>query len=66
VVVECFLGLRLREHFPSQSLQYGSEVSVPLEGESEEDERDADEIFAAATMDKVPPHLFVLHALTVA
>lgn len=36
VVLECFLGLRLKEHFPSQALAYGNEEGVPL-NESEDD-----------------------------
>ena len=41
-VVECFLGLRLKDHFPNLKLTYPGEQEVPLE-DVEEDEADLDE-----------------------
>lgn len=39
VVLECFLGLRLKEHFPNQTLVYGFDSGVPLD-EASDDEKD--------------------------
>ena len=39
VVLECFLGLRLKEHFPNQTLIYGCDSGVPLD-EASDDEKD--------------------------
>ena len=50
VVLECFLGLRLKEHFPSQSLAYGNEEGVPLD-ESEDDLRELEEGGAPAAIE---------------
>lgn len=54
VVVECFLGLRLRSHFPTQALPYGEEEGLPLD-EAEEDVLDLDDV--AAAKPKVKPIL---------
>ncbi len=53
-VVECFLGLRLNEHFPSLTLPYQGERSLPL-GEVEDDEADLENSPPSTLKDKVLP-----------
>lgn len=52
-VVECFLGLRLKDHFPNLTLTYPGEQGVPMENDNEEDEQDLDESPPATLRDKV-------------
>jgi len=52
VVVECFLGLRLNEHFPSLTLPYQGERVLPL-GEPEDDEADLENSPPSTLKDKV-------------
>ena len=50
-VVECFLGLKLKEHFPSVSIATGQQP-LPLD-ESEDDEADLESAAPGSLKDKV-------------
>jgi hypothetical protein len=56
VVVECFLGLRLNEHFPSLTLPYQGERTLPL-GEAEDDEADLENSPPSTLKDKAGHHI---------
>jgi len=66
-VVECFLGLRLNDHFPSLTLPYQGDGNLPL-GEPEDDEADLENSPPSTLKDKArlttPPTIHFAARLT--